>query len=47
VEIVRDASLHARILTGVVSSTGHKFRVPLDAPLRKFVLERSRQVEEE
>ena len=41
-------SLTVRLLrVGVVSSTGHKFRVPLDAPLRKFVLERSRQVEEE
>ena len=35
-----------RLRVGVVASTNQYFRIPLDAYLRKFILERSRQIKQ-
>ena len=49
-EHVRDSvfpQLTVRLLrVGVVASTNQHFRIPLDAYLRKFILERSRQIKQ-
>ena len=49
-EHVRDSvfpQLTVRLLrVGVVASTNQYFRIPLDAYLRKFILERSRQIKQ-